>query len=283
MTTRGAVLSLFDKAKEEIDNQAKYYKDRQAESRSDSVWPRTAATFLFVIGSITPLTVPFFGKIKLPFLDGFGELILPLGYVFLALAGLLLAIDQFFSRSKSWSRHTKAYLKLTFLSDVLAFEKSCFELTAPNEASAHEKLEMTLAKIAEYRAAHHAIVNDETGIWETDLAAAIAAFQTQVTNAKAAVQAAAEQKPPQTAVGTVEVDIEAELSDKLASASLSVGDGQARSIETPFKGPFVFDNAPAGPRRIRLAGMLRGDNAPFLKEIAVKVLADDITRVSLTA
>jgi len=277
MATRDAVLSLFDTAKDEIDKQAKYYKERQSDAKWVSIGLRLLTAVFFALGSVAPLAAPFLEEGKY----AAASTVLQAGYGSLAVAGLLLVLDQFFLSSKSWSRHTRAFLKLDFLSQALAFEKSCFELMAPDEATAHEKLDATLAKIAEYRAAHHAIVNDETGIWETDLAAAIAAFQTQVTSAKTGAQVAAEQKPAAVAVGTVEIGIEAELGNQIDSASLSIGDGQARPIGPPFTGPFVFENVPAGSKRIRLAGTLKGDKAPFLKELAAKIQADDITRVSL--
>lgn len=271
MTAREETLKAFDTARGEIDRQIKYYKPRKTISKCASIAFRIVAAACFLAGSLVPLLAP---------LQKPDDANYALGYFFLGLAGLLVVLDQFFLGSRSWSRYTKAYLKLGFLASVVVFEKKRFELVAPDDASAAEKMEAALNRIAECRALYQSIVNEETGAWETELGAAISAFQTQLAAVR--TQAAIEEKAAQAAApaGVVEVTVTG-AGKTIASVGLSVGDGPPRPLSRPFAGPFVFD-VPAGLRKARLVWALERDpKTTFSKEMAVSVKAGEIARLSI--
>lgn len=154
-----------------VNQHIRWYRDGQDGFKNKAKGIRFFSLIALGLGGITPLlgALPFVSK-NLPDLG-------QCGYVALAVAGVLLMIDNYCGYSRTWIRHVNTWLSLDKLRDEFHFDWVNLVTAATPDYS------VQLKRLQDYVLAADEIVKNETAQWATD-------FQNSMTQLDAAVKTA---------------------------------------------------------------------------------------------
>jgi hypothetical protein len=241
------------------------YRKSKNRAHFISVACRLAAIAAFIVGSLTPFVAHLY---KEP-----DQLhILYVGYSSLVFAGILAGIDQVFLASQNWRRFAIAEMDVRLVRQLLAFDRSRFELTtAPNDEIAKEKIDSVHALLVQARTQAATIIKQETAAWALDLEQAGTRFDLMIKAAAEQVQkdisvSQAETARSEAAQASGAVKVIFENADRITGKLLiTVGDQSKEFVRPPPS--LVFENQPPGLRKIRLSWK-EGEDMRELEEIA---------------
>ena len=148
---------------------AKVKTERDFYSRGKGEWrigTYTARVFAFAglfIGVAAPLTPSWTAK-----LEAGSEI----GYVALALAGLILALDQVFVLSQTWIRYRNAEMRLNTLIAEAEYKWMRLRSSLTDDSGAHERREEALTLCEKLVMDARRVVEEETEKWGSQIEAA---------------------------------------------------------------------------------------------------------------
>lgn len=172
-----SVPEVYQWAVANVNRHIQWYRDSQGHVSQYAKGIRISAVVLLGVGGIFPL---------LETLSSVNSLVPALGkwgYVVLALAGVLLGIDNYCGFSRTWIRHVNTWMSLDKLRDEFHFDWVNLVTGTPPDYS------IQLKRIKDYVLAVDEIVKNETAQWAAD-------FQNSMTQLDTAVKAASTAAKP---------------------------------------------------------------------------------------
>jgi len=213
----GSTKKLYNWLIQCAQKQIQWYDSRRPLRRRLAQGVRGIALILATLGAICPLAAPAMDKhwqSQLPIL----------GYVFLAVGGLLVTIDKFFGFSNSWMRFASTQLSLEILLKEFQFDW-VLQQSKPYSA------ETSIQKLKDFAGKVDGIVKQETDAWITD-------FKSNISDLEKMLKVSAEERKP----GAIKLTIpNAKDFNKI---SISAGDDYKKDIEGVTEA--LFDSIPPG-------------------------------------
>jgi len=171
----GSVTALYQWVVQNTHKQIQWYDERRPLRRYLAQGVRGVALVLATLGALCPLAAPA--------MDKHWQSQLPtLGYVFLAVGGLLVTFDKFFGFSNSWMRFASTQLSLDMLLREFQFDWILLQSQAFSAASSIQKLKEFTGKV-------DGIVKQETDAWITE-------FKNNIAELEKMLKAGAEERKP---------------------------------------------------------------------------------------
>lgn len=290
MTAREELDALARQALAIVDKEIGYYRKplRRWGYIGWSVSLRVMTLLLLAVAAVAP----FLKAVPAPLDSQFGHKT-ELAMAALAMAGILLAVNQVFMISASWSRHTTAMMKIETLRLLFDMEwrefLRAFDAT-PTADQVTRGGEMCRTLVLSARQVSEA----ETAAWSGELGRAVDSLQALIKDQKAASQELAikrqqaeeaekkaeeaEKKAAATAkTGFVKVRIEGEISRLGGSPKVKVK-GHQRDWTG---GQLVLPDLPAGLTVVEVTGTTP-DGRPLVLEQAATVLPGQVVDAVIT-
>lgn len=261
---------LYDATVAAAQDRIDWYDRKGASFGFFAQWLRLLVIVLAGLGTVAPLL----GQFIRPLVgDGSADLVsnvlsAQFGYIALATAAILVALDNFFGYTSGWMRYRVAQAELVRRLSLFRYDWAArlAAIDAATPLTAEEKRDLiTLHRT--FVDGLEAMVESETRMWANRLQVNIAAFERQ-NKLGAALE------PP----GSLQASVDGWPALKPASASLTL-DGQPLQLND--SGVAARGSLPAGTYTLRLTAEAAADGTPVTREKPVTITANTPTKVKI--
>lgn len=274
---RARIEALKDHLAEQSDLIAKdigYYETLYRHAKWRSVGLKAVAIGTFAVGVVTPVLDDLLG-------DPQGFDLLGLGFFCLTIAGLALGLDRAMMISANRLNFNKALVELNFLARAFEIDRDRFEWLATGDGTTADLADSVFEAMREIEAARVEILRTESATWSEEYRASITDLKERITSATQSTRTALSEHATQQEArlsGTRPgfVTLRFQPKDK---PDLEIALGESERQVPVSTNPVVFENVPAGHRRLSIAWRANGTSHEI--ERVLDVVPGGVTEIEI--
>jgi hypothetical protein len=254
-----SISAIADQASTQAKEISAWYLAKKAKKQSWAVRYRGGAIVCTAVAAVLPVLAQM--QVNVPLL---GATIPPaLASLVLALAGTLIALDQFGGFSSAWMRFVAAEMKIKALHSEFELDYQAERASWKGKPPSDEQMQRSLSRIKIFVQAMNSVVQEETNSWIQEFKATLKTIEDQAKTAADATKAGA-------------INVVVENGDQAAGWTIAIDDSNpvAKRGKTA-----TFSNIFQGKHKITVTGRI--GNVDKSAETTIEVSAGALTTVPL--